>query len=345
MDGRADEPGGAEQTAVVAAIHSGDEATFARLVEQHRHELQVHCYRMLGSFADSEDMVQEALLRAWHKRESFQGRSTFRAWLYRIATNTCLDALAGPSRAREVPMAADSGGTRSSMAEIPWLQPYPDHLLDAAAPSDGQPDAVAIARETIELAYLAAVQYLPPKQRAVLILRDVLGWPAPAAAEALEISLPSLKSALQRARATLRTHLPEQRSEWGPSTHPSDEERAVLRRFMEATERADLKTLTALLREDARQTMPPEPFCFEGRDAILAMWTPVMIGPEAWGDWRTVATAANRQPAVANYVRRHGEPHYEAVNLDVLRIENGLVAEITTFGPELFPAFRLAARL
>ncbi|MBC6459359.1 RNA polymerase subunit sigma-70 [Actinomadura sp. HBU206391] len=330
---------------MVAAVRVGDEVTFSRLVERHRHELQVHCYRMLGSFTDAEDMVQEALLRAWSKRESFEGRATVRAWLYRIATNACLDALSSPSRARELPMVPGSGEARSPMAEIPWLQPSPDHLLDAVAPADGRPDAVAVAKETIELAYLAAIQHLPPKQRAVLILRDVLGWPAAEAAVALEISVPSLKSALQRARATLRTHLPERRSEWGPSSRPTDEERTVLRRFMDASEQADPKTLAALLREDARQTMPPEPACFEGRDAILAMWTPVMVGPDAWGDWRTVATAANRQPAMANYVRRHGEPHYEPVNLDVLRIEDGLVAEITTFGPELFPAFRLATRL
>ncbi|CAM5556463.1 hypothetical protein SRIMM317S_04023 [Streptomyces rimosus subsp. rimosus] len=209
-------PGGVDARAE-AAVRDGDEEAFARLAERYRHELRVHCYRMLGSFTDAEDLVQETLLRAWRKRRSFEGRATFRAWLYRIATNACLDALAGPARSREIAVAVDSTGAakRSAPAEVTWLQPYPDALLDLAAPADGGPQAAAIARETIELAFLAAIQHLPPRQRAVLILRDVVGLPAAETAGMLDLSTAAVKSALQRARATLREQLPERRADWG----------------------------------------------------------------------------------------------------------------------------------
>ncbi|RJL22993.1 RNA polymerase subunit sigma-70 [Bailinhaonella thermotolerans] len=316
-----------------------DEHAFGERIERHRRELRVHCYRMLGSFEEAEDLVQETFLRAWRARETFAGRSTFRAWLYRIATNACLDAAA-----RRAPVLQPlPPGDASSPAEIPWLQPFPDRFLQGDP--EEEPDAVVIAKETIELAFLAAIQHLPPRQRAVLILRDVLGQPAAEAAETLGMSVAGLKSALQRARATMRDHLPERRAEWGPSGDPTREEREVLDRYMRASEGADLDALAELLAEDARQTMPPEPAVFLGRDAVLAMWAPVLTGPDAWGDWRHLPTRANRQPAVAGYCRRRGQPSYEAVNLDVLRIEGGRVAEITTFGPHLFPAFGLPPRL
>ena len=177
-----------------AIARSGDEAAFGRLVERYRHELQVHCYRMLGSLTDAEDHVQEALLRAWRSRSSFAGRSTIRAWLYRIATNACLDTLRTHSE-RVIPAGA---GASPPPSEIPWLQPYPDRLLDRAAPSGDEPDALVIARETIELAYLAAIQLLPPNQRAVLLMRDVLGWSAADTAELLGTSVASVTSAPAR---------------------------------------------------------------------------------------------------------------------------------------------------
>ncbi|SDL67222.1 RNA polymerase subunit sigma-70 [Nonomuraea jiangxiensis] len=328
----------------VTVVRGGDPAKFAELTEPCRHELQVHCYRMLGSFADAEDMVQETLLRAWRGRETFAGRSTFRAWLYRIATNACLDLLSGPARSREITVGTGNEAG-SPFAEVPWLQPYPDRLLDLAAPGQGEPDAVTVARETIELAYLAAIQHLPPRQRAVLILRDVAGWSAEETSDALELSVAAVKSALQRARATLRTRLPERRSQWGPATPPSEQERAVLRRYMDASVAGDLSALAALLRADARQTMPPASLVYDGRASILDMWRPVLEGAQAWGEWRVLATYANRQPAMAGYVRRPGEAGYTAVNLDVLRVEDGLIAEITTFGPELHAAFGLPDRL
>jgi RNA polymerase sigma-70 factor (ECF subfamily) len=171
-------PRRAEAEAVVAAVRAGDESAFAVLVERHRRELQVHCYRMLGSFEDAEDMVQETFLRAWRKRASFQGRSSLRAWLYRIATNACLDALQRRQPRVLPPQVAAAGDARvppQPLADLPWLQPYPDRLLEGIAPSDTEPDAALVAKETIELAFLVAIQQLTPRQRAALILRDVLG--------------------------------------------------------------------------------------------------------------------------------------------------------------------------
>ncbi|PJE94823.1 RNA polymerase subunit sigma-70 [Streptomyces carminius] len=329
------------------AAGAGDEAAFAGLAERYRHELRVHCYRMLGSFTDAEDLVQETLLRAWRARESFAGRATFRAWLYRIATNACLDALASPARSREIAVAPDGpdGAAGPAPAEVPWLQPCPDGLLDLAAPAGGEPETVVIARETVELAFLAAVQHLPPRQRAALILRDVVGWSAQETAEALETSVASVKSALQRARATLRERLPERRAEWRSATGPDETERALLRRYVAASRQGDLSELAALLREDARQSMPPARLVYEGRTAILDLWRPVLEGDGAWGDWHCVPLAVNRQPAAANYVRRPGEDVWTAVNIDVLCVEDGLVTEITTFGPEVLPAAGLALTL
>jgi RNA polymerase sigma-70 factor (ECF subfamily) len=312
---------------VVTAAQAGDEAAFSALVERHRRELQVHCYRMLGSFEDSEDQVQETFLRAWRRRESFQGRSTFRAWLYRIATNACLDAL--EARPRQTP---------KDPADIPWLQPFPDALL----PGEEEPDAVAVARETIELAFLAAIQLLPPRQRAVLILRDVLDWPARDTAELLDTTAVSVNSALQRAREGLRRHLPERRTEWR-AAEPA--ERELVQRYVEASERGDAEALVAMMTEDARFSMPPEPGAWRGREAILGLWVEGGFGTEEFGDIRCLATMANRQPAVANYVRKPGDDRHRPLALDVLRIEAGEVAEIVTFPPEVYPTFGLPPAL
>jgi RNA polymerase sigma-70 factor, ECF subfamily len=314
---------------VVAAATAGDEAAFAAIVDRHRRELQVHCYRMLGSFEDSEDLVQETFLRAWRSRDSYQGRSTFRAWLYRIATNACLDALEKRPR------------TPTASAEVPWLQPYPDRLLEDAAPSDAEPDALVVAKETIELAFLVAIQHLPPQSRAVLILRDVLGWPAKDTAALLETSVAAANSALQRARAALKQHLPERRTEWAPGSEPTEQERALLQRYVEATERTDGHALAALMREDARFSMPPEPGVWVGRDRIVEAWIEGGFGGPDFDDVRCLVTHANRQPAVANYLRRPGDTTYRAFALDVLRIEEGAVAEIITFPSDLFAAFDL----
>jgi RNA polymerase sigma-70 factor, ECF subfamily len=322
-------------TSDVTAARGGDRLAFTALVEPHRRELHVHCYRMLGSFSEAEDMVQEAFLRAWRRRETFEGRSTFRAWLYRIATNVCLDHLERHPR-QPAPVVAGR-----SQGEVPWLQPFPDRLLDQAAPAAAEPDAVVVARETIELAFLAAVQHLPPRQRAVLMLRDVLGWSAAEGAAVLGTSVPAVNSALQRARATLREHLSPRRSEWSPSG-PSEEERAVLQRFVDACERADMEELATLLREDAVFSMPPEPGIVQSRDAIIASWTLAMRGPSALGEFRMVPVWVNRQPAAANYVRRPNDTVFRAFAIDVLRVDEGLVTEIVTFEhTAAFPVFDL----
>jgi RNA polymerase sigma-70 factor (ECF subfamily) len=333
----------AEESAVVAAAQAGDEAAFAALSERYRRELQVHCYRMLGSFEDAEDVAQETFLRAWRSRNNFQGRSSFRAWLYRIATNACLDALAHRSRRvlpPQVREAADPTVAPLPAADLPWLEPYPDRLLEAIAPSADEPEAAVVAKETIELAFLAAIQYLPPRQRAVVILRDVLGWSAKETASVLEASVASVKSALQRGRAALREHLPAQRLEWARSGDASEEERALLLRYMEAHERADAGALAELLREDARLAMPPTPTWFDGREAIVTFHARQVFVPDVV--LRFAPTAANRQPALAVYRQWPGEAEYRPLVIDVLRIEGGLITEITAFlRPELFPVFGL----
>jgi RNA polymerase sigma-70 factor, ECF subfamily len=343
MDGRDDE--------VVAAARAGDESAFTALVERHQGELRVHCYRMLGSLDEAEDLTQETFLRAWKNVGGFEGRSTFRAWLYRIATNVCLDTLDGRGRRvlpHELTGPSDPSLGVRPRTDIPWLQPFPDRLREPAGPRDAEPDAAAVARETLELAFLAAIQHLPPRQRAVLILRDVLGWPARDTAALLDGSVPSVNSALQRARTTLREHLPARRLDWAPAAEPTAGERAVLRRYLAAVERADLAGVADLLAEDIRTTMPPYAIWFAGRDAVMAAftesWDPA--SPHYVGRFRMVETRANGRLGVAAYLRGPGEPTFTATAIGVVRIEGDRIAEITAFhDPGLFPAFGLPAEL
>jgi RNA polymerase sigma-70 factor (ECF subfamily) len=303
---------------------------FTGLTERHRRELHVHCYRMLGSFDDAEDAVQETFLRAWRSRETYEGRSTVRAWLYRIATNASLDLLA---KRRPKPA---SGG------EVLWLQPYPDHLLDELPAGDAdEPETVAVSRETIELAYLVALQHLAPRPRAVLVLRDVLGWPAKDVADLLGDSVNSVNSALQRARAGLREHLPAERQEW---TGGEDDvaTRDLVRRFTDATVAADLDRVTALLHEDVRCSMPPTPGVQVGRDEVVTDWE---VGFTQMGRLRTVETAVNRQPAVGFYSWEEAAGEYRPLTVDVLRIADGAIAEVTTFHADQFPRLGLPERL
>jgi len=323
-----------DNSEVVASAIGGDEGAFASLTERHRRELHVHCYRMLASFDEAEDAVQETFLRAWRGRETFEGDVLFRAWLYRIATNVCVDMIRGRSR-----RVADM----YSIAEVSWLTPYPDRLLDEIAPSDDEPDATVVARETIELAFLAAMQVLPPRQRAALLLRDVMGWPASETASLLETSVAAANSALQRARETMQHHLPSHRIDWSAS-EPSAEERALLDRFIDAHERCDAAAAAAIASQDIRITMPPYPYLFDGLDAMLPLLERA-FGPERDGDWRLVATQANRMPTAASYLRKPGDSAFRAFKFDVLRIEDGAVVEITTFGPSLFSVFNLPPTL
>jgi RNA polymerase sigma-70 factor (ECF subfamily) len=318
----------------IAAAIGGDESAFADLTQRHRRELHVHCYRMLASFDEAEDAVQETFLRVWRSRDGFDGSLLFRAWLYRVATNVCIDMIRRSSRR----LAA-----LRSFAEVPWLQPYPDRLLDEIASSGDEPDAVAVDRETIELAFLAAMQVLPPRQRAALIVRDVLGWPAKETAALLETSVAASNSALQRARATMQEHLPARRGEW-TAGELSAEERSLLERFIDAHERCDAAAAVAIASQDLRITMPPNMGFLEGLEAIVPLLERA-FGEERDGDWRLVPTAANRMPTAASYLRRPGDSEFRAFKFDVLRIEGGVIAEITTFGAGLFPAFGLPPKL
>jgi RNA polymerase sigma-70 factor (ECF subfamily) len=289
---------------------------------------------MLASYDEAEDAVQETLLRAWRARESFDGGPYARAWLYKIATNVCLDA--SRAKARQV-------SQLNSYAEVSWLQPYPDQLLDAAAAVGDEPDAVVVARETIELAFLAALQVLPPRQRAALLARDVLGMAASETASLLDTSVAAANSALQRARVTMQEHLPSHRNDWSVR-EPNAAERDLLTAFIDAHERCDAVAAVAIAAQDIRVTMPPAPMCFDGLDMVGGLMQRA-FGPERDGDWRLVPTSANRMPTAASYLRRPGDTEFRAFKFDVLRIEAGLIAEITTFGPELFPAFGLAPTL
>jgi RNA polymerase sigma-70 factor (ECF subfamily) len=309
----------ADEAAFIAAARSGDAARFALITERHRRDLQVHCYRMLANYEDAQDLTQETFLRAWHKRESFRGHAALRTWLYRIATNACLDFLAKH----------DDRTTPAGAAwEVPHLQPYPDRML----PED--PQESVVARETLELAFIVAVQHLPPRQRAVLILRDVLGWPASKAADALELTVASVTSALQRARVTMREQLPGRRLDWrSPATHElSDDERGVVKSYIDAHERNDLDGLTALLRDDLRFAMLPDPgTVIRGAQDAVDGWVSGGLFQRGHDDWRGITTTVNRMPAAVLYLRAPGDPEYRLFAVAVLHIADGKIAELTGF--------------
>ena len=310
-----------------------DEQAFGARVEPHRRELHVHCYRLLGSFEEAEDLVQEAFLRAWRRRETYEGRASVRAWLYRIATNACLDAL--DKRPRRP----------SASGEVAWLQPYPDELLEQLPDRREGPEDVALAKETVELAFIAAIQHLAPLPRAVLVLRDVLGCSAKETARLLETTEASVNSALQRARAGLRESLPEDREAWQHAAEPTAAERELLARYVECSERADAEGLAALMHEDVRFSMPPTPGVWTGRSTVVQGWIDGGFGSEAFGSMRCVVTRANGQPAVAGYVRKPGDAAYEPLAIDVLRVQDGVVTEIVTFDGAVFEHFDLPATL
>ncbi len=315
----------------------GEHVDFDDLARRYRRELHVHCYRMLGSFDEAEDHVQEVLLRAWRARDRFQSRSSPRTWLYRIATNACLDTLRREAR-RAVPGPANSG---PSVTALPWVQPYPDVLLDELATDQPGPEAETVRRETTSLAFLATIQLLPPRQRAVLILREVLGWRAAEVAGLLDMSVPAVNSALQRARATLREQWPDG-LEQVPSA-PDPGQRRLLQRFIAAHEQADPEALIAVLRDDVRLAISPQVGEWHGRgdvgDALRG-------GMTILGQWRVLPIRANGQLGAAGYLRRPGQAAFVPFVLTVLRLEHGRVAEIAAFEqPSMFTAFGLPARL
>jgi RNA polymerase sigma-70 factor (TIGR02960 family) len=319
---------------LAAAAATGDQAAFDELAQVHRRELHVHCYRMLASFDDAEDAVQETLLRAWRSRDGLGNGPEYRAWLYRIATNVCLDVQR--QRARR-------SASMGTYADLPWLQPYPDPLLDQVSSGD-EPADVAVGRETIELAFLAALQVLPPRQRAALIVRDVLGWPAADAAGLLGISVAAANSAVQRGRALMREHLPPRRADWQHARQPSAAERELLAQFIAAHERYDAAAIARISATDIRVTMPPYPMVFQGLEGMKPLFERA-FGPDRDGDWRLRPAAANRMPAAGSYLRRPGDSLFRPFKLDVLRIQEGVIAEITTFGPAQFAALGMPPSL
>ena len=325
--------------ATVGAFRDGDSVAFDRITRRFSPELRVHCYRMIGSLDDAEDLLQETLMRAWNRRDSYEGRAGVRAWLYRIATNACIDA----ARARAARLAAEHGGGAAPRYDrFPWLQPYPDALLDQAASEDAQPDARVVSRDTIELAFLAAVQGLPPKQRAVLILRDVLDFSARETAEILDDTTAAINGALQRARATIQRRR-DTRHAGGAST-PSFDEALLLQAFMDAQDRGDVGAIVDLLREDVRMTLLPDAVTWDGREEVARELR--RKRQDFDGDVRSMPIAANRQPALAVYVRGAGDVVYSAWAIVLLGMRDGKLREIATFAsPDLFSRFGLPPTL
>jgi RNA polymerase sigma-70 factor, ECF subfamily len=315
---------------------------FASAAESHRRELLLHCYRMLGSVPDAEDAVQETLLRAWRYRDSLKEGAPLRPWLYRVATNACLDAIARDERRALLAAKAEADdGAGASLEDVVWLGPIPDAVLEPPTPTTSTPEAIAVSRETIEIGFLTVIQLLTPQQRAALILCDVLDWSAKEAADLLDTSMAAVNSALQRARTRLRERLPLRKPVWPASVDASAAERDLLKKLVEASEAADIHAFESIIRADATFRMPPQPDTAVGRDAMLALWVADGFGSERYGRLRCVLTRANLQPAVANYVRRPGDSAWRALALDVLHIEDGLIAEIVTFSPDCFPLFGL----
>jgi RNA polymerase sigma-70 factor (ECF subfamily) len=319
---------------------AGREA-FQELVEPYRAELRLHCYRMLGSLDDADDLVQETCLRAWRAFDRFEGRASLRTWLYRIATNACLNALAGRrARAgRHQPEAVRGMPEGAPATDVPWLDPYPDSALEGVADATPGPDARYEMHESVQLAFVAAIQHLPPRQRAALLLHDVLRWEASEIAALLDASVASVNSALQRARATLERRFPAGQPAERPVT--DDRQRALLDRYVRAWEDADLDAFVALLREDVVFSMPPLPLEYRGRQAVgdFFTWVRAQHG-RAPGTYTFVPTAANRQPAFAVYLQ--GRPH----TIQVLGIRDGSIGAVVAFrDTRVFAAFGLPAAL
>ena len=320
---------------------------FGRLAEPFRRELQVHCYRMLGSIHEAEDLVQETYLRAWRGFDSFKNveGGSFRAWLYRIATNACLNALAGskdPQRFLPNQLGPATLQMPSSPAtDVAWLEPYPNAYLEGTGDEAATPEARYAAREAVQLAFVAAIQLLPARQRAVLLLCDVLGWAAAEAATLLESSTASINSALQRARETLAKHYPGGRPQATPLSNPAQQR--LLGRYLDAWQRHNVNGFAALLKEDATVTMPPWREWFVGRDAIGSFFG------AAWktcNGLRLVPTGANGQPAFAVYELSSGrDARWAAHSIHVLSLDQETISTITMFvpptGPNLFQSFEL----
>jgi RNA polymerase sigma-70 factor, ECF subfamily len=338
-----------EERALLEAARGGDEDAFGRLVEPHRAKLHAHCYRMLGSMHDAEDALQETLLRAWRGLSRFEGRSSSSSWLYRIATNVCLDAIAKrPKRVLPVdygpesPPAHPGADVGEPLVESVWVEPYPDEVIGV---EDGfaAPEARYEQREAVELAFVAALQHLPARQRAVLILREVLGFSAREVSETLETSVASVNSALQRARRSVDKRLPEQSQQETLRAMGDERIRELVEAYVEAFRTGDVDALRALLAEDAVFSMPPWSSWWRGRETI-AGFAPAAV--EFCAVSRTLATRANGQPAIAYFALDEATGRYRASAIDVLTFEGAQIKEVTAFvSPEAFAGFGLPPEL
>lgn len=337
----------AETTHLAAALR-GDRGHFSQLTEPYRPELQVHCYRMLGSLEDAEDLVQETLLRAWRSLDTYAGRASLRAWLYKIATNACLDVL--DKRSRRVLPTFTQAPANPRQPHIPsldgvfWLEPFPDVLLPGV-PSN--PEAHYSLQESVRLAFLVALQHLPPRQRAVLLLRDVLDWRAKEVAEQLDMTLSAVNSALHRARTTLRTNFHhDDAMAIGREGQADPPIQQVLDQYIEAWQTADIDRLVALLKVDATFSMPPSPSWYQGREAIFTFLATSRLLGEVPRQWQLVPTRANAQPAFGLYQYESERDAYGASAIQVLTLYEKQIADVTTFvNPALFSRFNLPAEL
>jgi RNA polymerase sigma-70 factor (TIGR02960 family) len=322
-------PGDALGEASLARARAGDDDAFRELTDPYRRELQLHCYRILGSLQDAEDLVQETLLAAWRGLEAFEGRSSVRSWLYRIATNRCLNALRARSRRPTKAPAMGDSPEPTRRTEPVWVEPYPDVLLEGLADAAPGPDARYEAKESIELAFIVALQHLPLRQRAVLVLRDVLSFSTAEVAEMLDTGEASVKGALQRARTALGERLPAADRE-STARPDSAGERRLVGRFADAVESGDIDEMVALLTDDARLTMPPLPLEYQGHDAIGAF---LRHRAQLRGrPLRVVPTRANTQPAFGCYLPDTRTAIARAYALFVLTLEGEQVSAMTWFG-------------
>jgi RNA polymerase sigma-70 factor, ECF subfamily len=333
-----------EVNRVLEAARGGDQEAFRRLVEPHRAPLHAHCYRMLGSLHDADDALQETLLRAWRGLARFERGRPLRPWLYRIATNACLDALAKrPRRMMPIdhaPPARSSDGSGEPLLEKPWLEPYPDDRLGLEE-GYAAPDARYEQREAIELAFVAAIQHLPARQRAVLLLREVLGFSAREVASALDTTAAAVNSALQRAHKRVDERVPPRSQQAGLRALGDERGRDLVRRYVDATAKRDIDALVALLVEDATFAMPPYPHWWRGRDDVVAF-----VASTGRPDVRHVVTRANGQPAVGWYVWQPDGGIYAPASIEVLGIEGERIGAITAFAePRLFARFGLPLEL
>ena len=328
--------------ATLARARTGDEEAFRELTEPHRRELQLHCYRILGSVQDAEDMVQETLLAAWRSLATFEGRASVRSWLYRIATNGCLNALRARSRRPRDAPAMDDPPAPTRDAEPIWLEPYPDVLLEGLPDRAPGPAARYESRESIELAFIVALQGLPPRQRAALVLRDVLGFRTAEAAEMLETGEASVKGAVQRARATLRARLPAPGRERAPQPNSAGERRLV-GRFADAFQSGDVDEIVSVLTDDALLTMPPQPLEYQGHEAIAAFLRHRV--PLRGAEMQVVHTRANTQPALGCYLHDAHASIARPFGLIVLTLTGDRVSAVTRFDNSTFPYFGLPRTL